>query len=350
MKSQGRAIKGLCAVIGVGIIALGAAPVYGQDARTQAPDDHPAIRFLSRAEAASALTTGAEKSYYAGLQLAEMRAKTGLPLVGITLEAAREQVRASYAASTEDFSAEEQQALGNTVRGALAAVRTSAPLYSRTPWSFIKVEGRIEGGLPHTRGDSIVLADAFLASMSRRYGADWASAPADLRALLIHEQTHILQRRHPELFVPLYTDAFGFRRVNVRMPPWLLELAVTNPDGPAVDWAFPIGAGSARRWLLPEIVLTRADRPRMPDDFATVAVEIHEQPGGAWSLPGSAKELSPLSVSQDYQRAFPDHSEDFHPNEISAGMLSALLLGLPLRNPSHELWDKTRTWVAKSLR
>ena len=32
-----------------------------------------------------------------------------------------------------------------------------APLYARTPWSFIKLDDRAEGGMPHTRGAHIVM-------------------------------------------------------------------------------------------------------------------------------------------------------------------------------------------------
>src|ERR1700732_4550396 len=77
----------------------------------EAPAAAPSVRFLPRAEARTALTTGAERGYYARLQLAEMRAKTGLPLHNVTLETAREQVREAYGAEVEDFTADEQAAL-----------------------------------------------------------------------------------------------------------------------------------------------------------------------------------------------------------------------------------------------
>jgi len=93
----------------------------------------PSVRFLPRAEARTALTTGAERGYYARLQLAEMRAKTGLPLQNVTLETAREQVREAYGAEVEDFTADEQAALREAAAGLQSVLRANAPLYARTP-------------------------------------------------------------------------------------------------------------------------------------------------------------------------------------------------------------------------
>src|ERR1700722_18825469 len=94
----------------------------------------PTIRFLSQSEARAALTTGPERAYYARLQLPEMRAKTGLALHDMTLEAARDQVRETYGARAEGFSADEQAALREVLVGLLPVLRTRAPLYARTPW------------------------------------------------------------------------------------------------------------------------------------------------------------------------------------------------------------------------
>ncbi|HWX34436.1 MAG TPA: hypothetical protein VNZ53_44295 [Steroidobacteraceae bacterium] len=310
------------------------------------------IRFLSHAEARAALTTGAERGYYARLQLPEMRAKTGLALENVTLEAAREQVRETYGARVEDFSADEQAALREVVTGLQTLLRTRAPLYARTPWVFIKVESTIEGGLPHTRGDCIVLSDALLARIVQMHAKSASSAPLSLWNLLVHEQTHVLQRRHPELFVNLYTQSLGFHHVVFAPPPqWLIERNVLNPDAPDADWIFPVGDAAARHWILPEVLLLKLEHPRMPDDFDVVAIDVRER-DGAWgfadrSMPASLQELSALP---DFLRAFPVHEEMFHPNEISAGLLAAIITGSGIEHPEHPLWNKTRAWADQALR
>lgn len=311
----------------------------------------PTIRFLSQSEARAVLTTGPERAYYARLQLPEMRAKTGLALQNMTLEAARDQVRETYGARTEEFSVDEQAALREVVAGLQTLLRTRAPLYARTPWVFIKVDSTIEGGLPHTRGDNIVLSDAILARIVELRAKGASGPPLSLWNLLVHEQTHVLQRRHPELFAPLYTQSMGFRHVRLApAPQWLIERNVVNPDAPDADWAFPIGTPAARHWILPDVLLLKLDHPRMPDDFDVVALEVREQ-AGDWtfadrSMPASLQELSALP---DFVRAFPNHDEMFHPNEISAGLLAAIIIGSGIEHPEHPLWNKTRAWADQAL-
>ena len=39
------------------------------------------------------------------------------------------------------------------------AVHDDYPAFAQTPWSFLKVYDRIEGGLPHTRGPHITYSE-----------------------------------------------------------------------------------------------------------------------------------------------------------------------------------------------
>jgi hypothetical protein len=310
------------------------------------------IRLLSQSEARAALTTGEERGYYARLQLPEMRAKTGLALQNTTLESAREQVREAYGARVEEFSADEQLALREVTAGLQGLLRARAPLYARTPWVFIKISSTIEGGLPHTRGDCIVLSDGIVARIAQLRAKGPITSPLGLWSLLIHEQTHILQRRHPGLFAPLYTQDLGFRHVVLApAPPWLLERNVVNPDAPDADWVYQVGDASARRWILPDVLLLNLDHPRMPDDFKVVALDVREQ-AGAWTFAehGTPPAFQALADLPDFVRAFPDHSELFHPNEISAGLLAAIISGSGIVHPEHPLWSKTRAWADQALR
>jgi hypothetical protein len=311
-----------------------------------------AVHFLSREQARVALTEGAERNYYARLQVGEMRAKTGLPLRNLSLQAAREQVRVAYGAATEDFTEDEQAAVRAGIETLQPILQTKAPLYARTPWSFIKLNQTIEGGLPHTRGDSIVLSDSVLAAMARLRAQAKPGWPMRMWNLLIHEQTHVLQRHNPALFAELYTEAFGFRHVRLDSPPqWLVLRRVVNPDAPDADWVFPIDENGARRWVLPDIVLASLENPRMPQDFKLVALAVKPQ-RASWSYADQSEllELQQLSSLDGYVRAFPDAQEIFHPNEICAVMLAQLIAGAAVSQPEHELWAKTRAWIDSALR
>jgi len=312
----------------------------------------PVVHFLSRAEASAALTGAESHGYYGQLQVAEMRAKTGLPLAGASVEAARAASSQAYGAATGDFTDDERSALTDAVDSMEPLLTQRAPLYARTPWCFIKVQGFIEGGLPHTRGDCVVLADTVLRSIAAAHAKKRFDQPSGVWDLLLHEQTHILQRRHPELFAPLYTDVFGFRRVELTAPDWLIVRRVVNPDAPRVEWIYALGQGAARHWVLPDIELTDLDHPKMPDNFKVVALGVHPIDGDRWALDDAAMPATQADLESvsEYVDAFPVKGEAFHPNEIAAEMLAEIIMNANIQHPEHALWARTRDWADKALR
>jgi hypothetical protein len=320
---------------------------------TVGAETKPVVHFLSHAEASAALTGTEAQGYYGQLQVAELRAKTGLPLEAATVDAAREASRKAYGAATVDFADDERAALSDAVDSMQPVLTQRAPLYARTPWCFIKVKGFIEGGLPHTRGDCIVLADSVLRSIATAHAKARFDHPSQVWDLLLHEQSHVLQRRHPELFAPLYTDVFGFRKVELTAPDWLILRRVVNPDAPRVEWIYALGAsGAARHWVLPDIELTDLEHPKMPDNFKVVALGVHPVDGGHWALddammPASQADLESIS---EYVDAFPVKGEAFHPNEIAAEMLSEIIMNANIQHPEHPLWARTRDWAEMALR
>ena len=310
------------------------------------------VHFLTREEARVALTEGPERDFYARMQLVEMRARTGLALQDMSLDAARDQVAATFGAAAQDFTAEEKAALQDATDHLQPVLEIQAPLYARTPWSFIKVTPNVEGGMPHTRGDSIVLSDPVLASIVRARAGGPFEKPSPLWALLIHEQTHVIQRRHPALFAPLYTSVLGFQQVNLPSPPqWISEASITDPDAPVREWAFSLGNKATRHWRLPVVFVDHWDHPNMPGDFRVVAVRI-EPHGKSWNYadltaPADTPTLDSLSA---FVERFPVRDELFHPNEITADLLSSLLIGAPLPVPDSIVWSGTRTWARDALR
>ena len=314
--------------------------------------DGAAVHFLSRTEASAALTGEVAQQYYAQLQLAEMRAKTRLPLTDLSLDAARAAASKAYGLATEDFTDDERAALGDAVESMQPVLLARAPLYARTPWCFIKVNGTIEGGLPHTRGECIVLAEGVLQSLAKAHAKARFDQPSGVWLLLLHEQTHVLQRRNPALFAALYSDVYGFRQVEVLPPDWLRLRRVINPDAPRVEWIYPIGKDAARHWVLPDIELLELDHPQMPADFKVVALGVHALEGRRWALDDVAMPATQpdLEGVAEYVDAFPVKGEAFHPNEIAAQMMAEIIAGAHMQNPDHPLWAKTRQWADSALR
>ena len=310
----------------------------------------PQVTFLSPDAGAAAL---AGDTYYADMAMLDIRARMKSPLAGTSLEDARIAVRAYDAAAVLSFTDEERTAIRGVVERMQMLLAARAPLYARTPWSFIKLDDRAEGGLPHTRGSHIVMprrAVESYAAMHRELSAKGtlASSPRG-RNLLVHEQTHVLERASPARFEPLFTEVFGFTRMTpAPATPWLTAHTGINPDGPDVVWAFGLAQLGATGWIMPDVIFPDVPVPRMPEDFQAVGIEVAKTADG-WKIVeenGQPKRRD-LDKIPGFDEHFPFADEDFHPNEIAAVALSHWILqdvpGVESRPlmPGIAAWAKT---------
>jgi len=311
----------------------------------------PSIRFLSTSAARDALSEGSGRDYYAQLQLADIRSKTGLALEGASLAAAREQARAAYAEATLEFTPDERAALREAIEGLQPLLVERAPIYARTPWSFIKLGSAIEGGRPHTRGNTIVLSEVVMAWVLKMKAQAPLTKPSLIWNLLIHEQTHVIQRQHPELFSALYSSVFGFQHATLEATPtWISSLRVINPDAPDVEWIFSSDQGAATQWLLPDLLINDRAHPQMPMGFQIVALGVKNQ-GDRWAYLNPSSGNPQLLYGIDaYIQRFPIHDELFHPNEIAANMLAAWITGVRMKDPDNPMWNKMSDWAAAALK
>lgn len=292
----------------------------------QAAPAAPAVVFLDGNAARAAIVNDARDPYFARLQPLDMAAKTGSELTG-TPDQQRAEARRRYQQAVRPFRPEEQQAIRAYIE-ALAPMLRDYPRFARQPWRFVKVADHIEGGLPHTRDDVIVLSEQVgrqLFDMRRQQPEDAALLRAGM--LLAHEQVHVLQRLAPQRFEALYTKSFGFRRV----PPLVLtaELVaneVVNPDGLSCCWLYPRADGG---YLLPFLVYAeRRGLRRMPDDFRMLAVRVEPDGAGhriARGADGHAR-TEDLERVTEFVEAFPLTRNYYHPNETAADLFAQLVL------------------------
>ncbi len=289
------------------------------------------VRFLSPDDGATALRQPGD-GYYAGMGLLEIRARMRSPLAGMSLADARIAVRDFDAAAVLPFSDDERVAIRGVVERMQPLLAGRAPLYARTPWSFIKLDDRAEGGMPHTRGPHIVLpretAERFAAMHREMVEAGKLAVTPRGRNLLIHEQTHVLERADPARFEPLFTTVFGFARMTpAPADAWLAAHRCINPDGPEVAWAFDLAQVGGSGWVMPDVTMPDKPVPRMPQDFETVGIEVEKTADG-WRIvqqDGVPKRRA-LEKIPGYDAHFPFPDEDFHPNEIAAVALSHWIL------------------------
>ena len=316
------------------VASLALSPARGASAPAPAPATPKSaaqVAFLSLEEGAAALARP-DDTYYARMSLLEIRARMRSPLPGMSLAEARVAIRDYNAAAVLAFTSEEAIAIRGVIDRMQSMLETRAPLYGRTPWSFIKLDDRAEGGLMHTRGPHIVMPRSVVeqyTTMHREMAeAGRLAVTSRGRHRLLHEQTHVLERADPARFDTLFTEVFGF----VRMPraptsPWLDTHAGINPDGPDMVWAFPLDRIGGGGWVMPVVTFPDLPVPRMPQDFAEVGIEV--APGGdGWHIVEDAgvPRMRALGTIPGYHVHFPFPDEDFHPNEIAAVALAHWIL------------------------
>lgn len=313
-------------------LALGAAicAVLASAGVTAAEDARRArIHFLDIEEAAKTIAGDEGGPYFSLLQPLEMSAKTGTPIRGEGLAGKREECRRRYRQAVLEFTVREKE----TVRWAIWEIQPYLeqryPRLAKTAWRFVKVNSHIEGGLPHTRGDAIVLSPRVLRRFIGSHKMRPRAEALDLVAgILLHEQFHVFQRQNRALFDSLYTEVWGFRRTeSVELHPWLLRNQVINPDGPANQWIFPIREGEKTTWVLPTLILggTRGVRrllgvPSLTADLRMIALELEPTETGFRLVVGARNRpvFHRLADFEAYRREFPYSAAPFHPNEIAA--------------------------------
>ncbi|MHC4121560.1 MAG: hypothetical protein ACYSWO_29155 [Planctomycetota bacterium] len=164
------------------------------------------ITFLDIEAGKAAVMDKSFDAYFGRLQPMEMSAKTGSPITGETLDEQRKECRKRYRAQVREFADAEKQVLRDCIEKLDPVLREKFPRFAATPWSFLKVSNRVEGGLPHTQAGHIVLCER----VCRQFASQYKTAPdrtvLSLAGLMAHEQMHVFQRANPEMFESLYTD------------------------------------------------------------------------------------------------------------------------------------------------
>jgi hypothetical protein len=290
----------------------------------------PDVRFLDTALARLTIVDDRADPYFAFLQPVEMAAKLGTPAAGRTLGAQRAEMQRQYQAAVLEFTAEEQEALRGFVTRLQPWLR-EYPALAQLPWRFVKVAEHVEGGLPHTRGDAIVLpADTVEDLVRLRARFCETESLARAARLLIHEQLHVLQRRDPARFESLYAEVYGFERVApIALPAALRAQQVSNPDGQGCCWIYPLREGAGQRYLLPLLAFAARDGiARMPRDFRQLAVEVERVAGRAQLRHDAhgAVRVTDLRLYSDYTAAFPMTPLVFHPHEIAAEAIAKMVV------------------------
>ena len=282
------------------------------------------LSCLDLASARDAIVDDSTDPYFDKLCPAEMSAKTAAPITGDTLAEQIAECTQRYQAECREFTIAEKEALTAAVGQIHPLMAEHYPSFAKQPWSFLKVSNNLEGGMPHTRGPHIVIPARFAEVLALR-----ARPKLDSRLveLLIHEQTHVIQRQSPKKFEGLYVDVLGFKRATkIESHPDIEAIRVINPDGPVCDWVYPLKVDSGMRWIWPRIVLKDASRAALQLDFLAVDVEPAGEGEFKVKLENGKPATEPLSRVRPYVEAMRAGFDSYHPNEVAAHLFAKLFV------------------------
>lgn len=274
--------------------------------------------------------------YFSQLQPLEIAALTGVTVTG-DLVACQAEARQRFSAAVLDFTPEEQEAIRWFVSRIRDVCRDQYGLLSDVPWRFLKVQGDLCGGFPHTRATHIIFSERFLNRVVAARQQPEETALRTVGRTFVHEQIHVLERLLPGRFDRLAQSVMGFRREPIKPHAWLTERQISNPDAPDLAWALSVKSEDGRERLVWPRTLLKSERtiPRMGADFWPVAVEL-EQTSEGWQVAEEAgipriEPLSAFKASLDAMLAPPGID---HPNEIAAYVFERVFVEDCVPDPS----------------
>jgi hypothetical protein len=348
---------------------VGAMALAGALAADGPQPSRPEIRFLDAKQAAGAVVSEEHGPYFSLMQTLEMSAKTGRAITGDNLQQQRDECRRRYGEATLDFSPDEIAEITWVINELHAYLESEYSKIAELDWSLIKLDSSIEGGMAHTRGPHIVLPSTLLQAATSRAQRSRAERLSVLGMWLLHEQIHVAQRVYPEIFEQLYTDVWGFRRVDFGAPhPWLVKHQLINPDAVESAWIYPMVSGETVTWIWPTVLLgeSRGIRrllgvPSLTGDMRQVAIQLHTSEGGvAIAQDGNGLPVIRNLLSlREYRAEFPYSLAPFHPHEIAAeGFARLAIIDLTAPYPDGRIrvrrWADPRTgevrrWFSRNL-
>lgn len=211
-----------------------------------------------------------------------------------------------------------------------------------------KFQNNVDNGYPHTNSDIIFFTESYISNLLNYYNNNnIEQAIKDIGSVIIHEAVHVWQRKDSKAFIDLFTNYWNFEKISKMYNcEWLQALNRYNPDGVDTNWIFKLNKKNI--FILS---IYKDDANTIGDvDFIGVYVEKN---GNKCVMPEESK-LYPLSTIKEFNYFFTHlHGNHYHPNEISAEMMS--IYYLKVMNLSHKRFENIGynnmlIWLEKYLK
>ena len=287
----------------------------------------PSIEFLSRKNGSVSILDESYEMYFSILQEREIDVLTGIKPPSGNIEGARDFAREKFASAVIDFTADEKACISFVIKEVNQVLnQNELNVVVNQPWKLIKIEDWLCGGFAHTRGDFIILSQKHLDKLTSKWSdnmteADQKQVVIGLGRLLVHEQFHCLQRTYKSMFDTLYTDSWGFKKVNVQPEEFITTNQLSNPDAPIPEWAF---MSKGNYYWIRTLIKEDVENPQMGADFMELIFLLNQEQDKFYVTKDANGKIETFTLSQfpDYQNRFPVTRGLDHPNEISAYMFS----------------------------
>lgn len=190
--------------------------------------------------------------------------------------------------------------------------------------TFAKYSPGVENNFPHTHKNTIFFSDKFLNSCIFYFNKNLEEDMIEnFGVVIIHECVHLWQRKKPDLFDKLYVYYWNFVKVNKIDNNHLLEKNRFNPDGVEQIWVLNNKKNNKHVALM---AIYKKDSNNI-GEVENVAVYLDKH-NISFIMPSQENLVKEkISKCEVFNELFKDvNSNNYHPNEISAELISIYYL------------------------
>lgn len=316
------------------------------------------IDFLSKEEAQKAILDETFEPYFSKLQKREVETFTGQEVPYNDPEKIRQFAREKFVTAVISFTKEEKEAMDfvvNEVNKTLLI--NNINMLTAPPWRFIKVEAWLCGGFAHTRSNFIILSDKRIKYLTDNFRKNMTDEErinlvSKIGSLIVHEQTHVLERTHPSVFENLYTHYWDFKKGNVEPTEPITTNEISNPDAPISNWLIPDSINNNIYHWIRTLLKENKKIPEMGKDFTQVIYKVNYENGKYQVEKDKSGQLVSIPVYEfkKYFMRFPVIEGLDHPNEIAAYMMSAVFKSILIgKRPFEEAPPEAKKYSEKFI-
>lgn len=277
----------------------------------------------------------AQDDYFNRLSAAEIAIRLG----SVTADKTAKDLKAQTEANITDWAAEDIVQFEAVIEANWASIERIAHLLPDTIY-FIRGTNKLEGGMPHTQGNAIIIQDN-IAALSPN--------------LFFHETFHVLTRHNPEKLAELY-GLLGFKACDFEEPESLAARHLTNPDEPLVfDYYVTLPDGDEEIFIMPYLYAAYpAFNPEVeggfPGHFGFGLMQLEVKDGVCAPIlneDGSPVLLSPGETPAFFEAIGRNTGYIIHVEETLADNFVFLLLGWPGEDPmpNPEIPEALGAWI-----